>query len=134
MSKAIRIRKTQNMVRAGLLYAPENFEQANSFETDLVCNGCGAADAKFDIVPEKIYGTYIGYACYIHDWMYEEGLTIEDKKKADRVFLNNLLRIIKLKDKWYKPTFLMKIRAKEYYLSVKYLGGPAYWKGKSVPK
>lgn len=127
---AIRLEKTQSMVREGLLYAPESFKEALYYELNLVCNGCGAAGAKFDFIPDTIYFTYIGYACHIHDWMYDEGLTIEDKECADRVFLNNLYRIIKHKNAWYKPTFLMRQRALKYYLAVKHFGGDAFWAGK----
>lgn len=118
------------MARDGLIYAPETFKQANLYELELVCNGCGAADAKFDFIPDTIYFTYIGYACHIHDWMYDEGLTAEDKNKADDVFLDNLYRVIKLNDAWWKPTFLMRQRAKEYFLGVAKFGGDAFWKGK----
>jgi len=134
MSRESRLTKTQDMARAGLLEAPEAFKQANLYELKLVCNGCGAADAKIDAVPDKIYGTYVGYACFIHDWRYNEGETEEDKKVADKEFRDNLFRIIKLEDKWYKPTFLMRRRALKYYWAVKYLGDKPYWKGKSRPK
>lgn len=132
MSKAIRIKKTQNMARAGLLDAPETFKEASLYELELVCNGCGAADAKFDFIPDTIYFTYIGYACHIHDWRYDEGLTVEDKQEADEEFLDNLYLIIKLKDEWWKPTFLMRQRAKEYFLGVEKFGDDAFWKGKDV--
>jgi hypothetical protein len=64
--------------------------------------------------------------------MYAVGYEIEDKNEADRAMLNNIIRLIdRDSHKWYKPTFLQKIRAKEYYLGVKYFGGPSYWKGKN---
>ena len=63
--------------------------------------------------------------------MYHEGRTIEDKEEADRVFLNNLLRIIDRENKWYKPTGLMRCRARNYYRAVKYFGGPAFWEWKN---
>lgn len=121
---------TASLVSVGCLFAPASFKKATSYELALVCNGCGAANAKFDFIPDSIYGTYVGEACDIHDWMYDEGVTIEDKEQADRVFLNNLYRLIKMRDKWYKPTFLMRRRALKYYLGVKYFGGMAFWDGK----
>ena len=36
----------------------------------------------------------ISQACNLHDWEYYEGITWEDKLKADRNFLYNLLTII----------------------------------------
>lgn len=125
------LRKTQRFVKDKLLFAPDSFKKAPYYELELVCNGCGAAGAKFDFIPDTIYFTYIGYACHIHDWMYDEGLTIEDKDQADRVFLNNLYRIIKLNKAWWKPTFLMRRRALKYYLAVKHFGGDAFWTGKN---
>jgi len=120
-----------NLSGASVLYAPASFKVTPIGSLAEVSNGCGAAGAKFDFVPDRIYGTYIGEASHIHDWMYHEGRTIEDKDEADRVFLNNILRLIKKRaTAWYKPTFLMRIRAKNYYNSVKLFGGPAFWDNK----
>jgi len=126
----MRLKKTLKLAHEGKLYAPKSFKIASVYELRLVCNGCGAADAKFDFIPDTIYFTYIGYACHIHDWMYDEGETIEDKERADRIFLNNLYRIIKIENAWWKPTFLMRQRALKYYLAVKHFGGDAFWSGK----
>jgi len=123
--------ETLDLARINILYAPASFKFA-TWETLLeVCNGCGAAGSWFR-PPKRMYGTLIVHACHIHDWMYHEGQSIEDKEEADRVFLNNLQRIISRETKWYKPKFLMRIRAKEYYLAVKYGGGEAFWVGKNV--
>ena len=127
-----KLSKCLGLAQIGLLYAPASFLNASIKELELVCNGCGAANAKFDFVPDRIYGTYIGHACTIHDWMYNEGRSIEDKDEADRVFLNNIYRLIEIdKKKWYKPTRLQRIRAKGYYNGVKYFGGSAFFKGKN---
>jgi hypothetical protein len=126
-----KIEKAQSMEISGVLFAPTGFKLASTKKLESICNGCGAANAKFDFVPDRIYGTCITYACHIHYFMYNEGLTIEDKQEADRVFLNNLLRLIdKDKHKWYKPTKLQRIRAKEYYQAVDWFGGPAFFNGK----
>jgi len=127
-----KLNKSLELAQTGVLYAPASFLNASVKELKLVCNGCGAANAKFDFVPDRIYGTYIGHACTIHDWMYNEGRSIEDKKEADRVFLNNMYRLIERdKHKWFKPTWLQRIRAKGYYKAVEYFGGSAFWMGKS---
>ena len=126
-----KIEKSQSLAITGVLFAPTGFKLASEKLLEEICNGCGAANSKFDFVPDHIYGTCITYACHIHDFMYNDGVTIEDKEEADRVFLNNLLRLIdRDKHKWYKPTRLQRIRAKEYYLAVKYFGAVAYWAGK----
>lgn len=126
-----RVQTTQELARAGILFAPASFLAAEVTAITDVVNGCGAGNAKFDFIPDTIYGVYVGYACFIHDWMYDEGRTIEDKKEADRVFLNNLLRIVEDSSGWYRPKWLMRRRAKTYYLGVKYFGGRAFWRGKN---
>ena len=130
MTKAEELLDAQEMAQMGLLYAPASF--LNASLTDLLdtCNGCGAADSWFR-PPKRMYGTLIVQACIIHDWMYEKGRYLEDKKEADRVFLNNLNRLITLDShKWYKPTLLQRRRAEKYYLAVKHCGGEAFWSGK----
>lgn len=117
---------------AGVLYAPASMLTHNTSVLATICNGCGAANAKFDFIPDRIYGTSIAEACHIHDYMYYEGRTIEDKEEADRVFLNNMFRLIERdKHKWYKPTALQRRRALKYYEAVVYFGGSAFWAGKN---
>lgn len=123
--------RTGELAAVGIIFAPASFKLATLSTKAKICNGCGAANAKFDFVPDTIYGLYIGYACHIHDWMYHEGRTIEDKEEADRVFRNNVLRIIKRYSKWYHPEFLMRRRAQLYYKGVDWFGGPAFWEGKN---
>jgi len=124
--------KAYEFALSGVLYAPTSFLNTPMLELEKICNGCGADNAKFDFVPDSIYGTSINEACHIHDFMYSIGRTIEDKEESDRIFLNNLCRLIERdKHKWYKPTVLQRIRAKEYYIAVHYFGGSAFWSGKN---
>lgn len=127
-----KINRTKDLASTGTIFAPASFLNAPTNQLKEVCNGCGAANAKFDFVPDRIYGTDISFACIIHDWMYEQGRIIEDKEEADRVFLNNMYRLIELdKHKWYKPTRLQRIRARGYYQAVQHFGGSAFWAGKN---
>ena len=131
MSKLFDLRTARDFVGDGKLFAPQSFLNATILELCEVCNGCGAAGSWIR-PPKRMYGTNMVSAFHIHDWMYSEGITIEDKEKADRVMLNNLNRLIKIDSrKWYKPSFLQRRRALKYYLAVKYFGGPAFWDGKS---
>ena len=125
-----RILKARDLARAGTIFAPPGFINANPERLFKICNGCGAQGSKFDFVPDTIYMTPVGEACMVHDWGYHNGHSIEDKEEADRVFLNNLLRLIDYRHKWYKPKYLMRARAYLYYTMVKRFGGPAYWKDK----
>ena len=113
------------------LYCPYDYKLLSDEERKEICNGCGPQSWKHDMVPDKIWGLRITNICDIHDYMYYAGKTIEDKKEADRVFLNNLVRLIDYKTKWKWLRLLRKRRAKKYYIFVKYFGGAAFWKGKN---
>lgn len=89
------------------------------------CNGCGSG-WNTKLVPDHIYGLLISIVCCIHDRRYFYGGTEEDKIKSDKEFLNNILIIIGLCDKWYYPKILAKIRAYTYYGFVKYMGKSAF--------
>lgn len=114
------------------LYSPPSYKRLTSEERDEIVNGCGAAGAKFDFIPDNIYRLNISEACNIHDFMYHIAeATNEAKIEADRIFLNNLLRIIEFNTK--SPTLkkLRRSRAKKYYKAVKAYGGPAFWDDKN---
>ena len=112
------------------LFRPKSYRYATAAEKDLICNGCGAADAKFDFVPDTVYGLSITPACNIHDWMYHFAeATNEEKEKCDRIFLFNMLRIVNdKKGIWMK---LRRRRVWKYYKAVQMFGGPAFWEGKN---
>lgn len=124
--------KAQALAIQGIIYAPASFLLASPEELGEVCNGCGAANSWFR-PPNRIYGTDIVAACIVHDWMYEHGCTIEDKEEADRIFFNNMIRLVERdREKWYKPTHLQHRRAYKYYKMVDLFGGPAFWARKNV--
>lgn len=130
-TKRDEITETQRLAQAGILYAPAAFLNASVDELLSICNGCGSADSWFR-PPKRIYGTLVVYACIIHDFMYEKGFTIDDKDEADRVFSNNMNRLITRDEhKLYKPTYLQRRRALKYYYAVKEFGGSAFWAGKT---
>lgn len=91
---------------------------------------CGAEKARFDYVPDTVYGLSIKGACCIHDHMYEGGLTHWDKERADRIFLENMLTLIQAGTKWGWLLWLRKHRAYSYYQAVVKFGGNAFWDGK----
>jgi hypothetical protein len=112
------------------LYSPEGYKKLSKEAKEEICNGCGAGNAKFDFVPDSIYGLYIGEVCNIHDYMYHVGVTLADKEEADRVMRNNLIRLINNKGGILKT--LRRWRAGTYYVAVDKYGGPAFWEGKNV--
>jgi hypothetical protein len=93
-----------------------------------ICNGCGSAGAKFDFIPDTIYGLNITEVCNIHDYDYHVGETEEDRRAADHRFLNNLMIIINMKGGWLR--WFRRRRALKYYEAVRELGSDAFWAGK----
>lgn len=76
------------------LFAPKSYWQASDTKKAKIANGCGPDGWKTFWGVNKTFGLSIKKACNIHDWMYHFGKNEEDKDKADRVFLNNMIRII----------------------------------------
>jgi len=117
-----------------MLFAPPSYWTCTEAMRREIVSGCGPGKGwKANLVPETLWGLSVHEACDIHDWMYHLGETIEDKKEADRVFLNNMIRIIDVRTKWNWLRRLRLRRAKTYYLAVCWFGGPAFWAGKNQP-
>lgn len=126
----------------GILYAPEEYWDMEDIDKNRICNGCGPKGT-FDFVPEHIWGLRIGECCRIHDMCYHIAEpTIEAKNEADRIFLNNMLRLIDMNTEKYlinisffrikNPLLWLRRRAAYiYYEGVKRFGGPAFWAGKN---
>ncbi len=115
------------------LFAPNDYIKSSKQVRARVVNGCGTGGWKGALVPETMYGLKITAACNIHDWMYLRGQTMADKEEADRVFLNNLLRLINFGSSWGWLKALRRRRALKYYHAVRLAGGPAFWDGKNNP-
>lgn len=116
-----------------LLYAPaEYWELTPEQLKDIIGEGrCGPGKLGGKIVPDRIWGLNIKPACSIHDFMWAVGATDEDRREADRAFLNNILRLI---DAAAGPWLLVALRrhaAAKYYRAVADFGGPAFWAGKN---
>lgn len=113
------------------LFAPAAYISAPEAVRHLVTNGCGPGGWKIDLVPDTIYGLDVAPACDIHDWMYAAGQNLADKDEADRVLLNNLLRLITAAGGPAWLRWLRRRRAQKYYLAVATFGGPAFWDNKN---
>lgn len=111
------------------LYAPASFYEASQAERDAVCNGCGPGGIGGWLVPDSIWGLRVTAACRIHDWMYHVGRDIEDKRRADQTFLNNLVRLISRHGGMFVVPRL--IRASFMFWAVDRFGGPFFWMGKN---
>ncbi len=123
------------------LFAPDGYWKIPEAERVLRNTACGAGSGIGDlVVPDSVFGIRVTEVCRIHDYMYSVGETEEDRLIADRVMLNNLLRVVEeAKSKCKIPvwcTFLATIRryrAMTYYTAVRNFGGPAFWKEKNSP-
>ena len=107
--------------------------------------GCGPGGLGDYLVPDKLFGVIsVVEACKIHDYMYKVEITLEGKMRADRIFLNNMVRIVVAmttpdEDGFtVEETEIMKKRrsaclaeSRTYYTMVKWFGGPAFWDGKN---
>lgn len=93
---------------------------------DYKSNGCGSDTARFDFVPDSIFGLSIFEACRRHDFAYSRGGNRDDKKYADREFLGNMLTIINNYKRWYYPHWFARHRAMTYYDAVVRAGDSAF--------
>ena len=96
-----------------------------------ICNGMGAKDSLLaKLIPNTMYCLDVSEAGNRHDLRYHIGQTEEDKREADREFLDNLLIIINNYGGWL--AWLRRRRALKYYEAVYYKGHEAFWKGKNL--
>ena len=107
------------------LTAPLSYLNAEDDIKFTICNGCGAANAKFKFVPDSIWGLSITEACFIHDWMYEFGETSNDKLQADATFLLNMITLVERGNRFLR--LLRRLRALEYFGAVRDFGNDAFF-------
>ena len=108
------------------LFAPSEFWDLTDEEKAEVTNGCGAASAAIDFVPDTIYGLDISASCDIHDFSYNEGGLEEDKFIADLFLLINALQIIKQESSNNFTKTLRYSRAIKYFYAVDFFGDDAF--------
>ncbi len=111
-----------DLTPVGMLFAPASFRYATQKDLIAVCNGAGTEGLN---VPDSFLGLVITDAADIHDWMYHEAKTIEDKWIADFVFLLNMLIMIVWYDHnsaekfWERRKFWLRLKlACVYYVAV----------------
>ena len=123
------------------LWMPDDFALTiidNPEAVEQVCNGVGSG-LLAKVIPDTIWFMDATPSSDIHDWMYTEPEYFENdeigfayKRKADRVFLNNICRQVDATKSWRWIKYLRKSRARKYYFTLKYFGGPAFWNGKTI--
>ena len=110
------------------LVALDSYWQAAAELLATLTGGCGAESARFDLVPDTVWGLCIRPACNIHDYMYLVGKTLAEKIQADSVLLYNANLIVECTGgvlEWPR-----KRRVYKYFLAVKYKGHAAFWENK----
>lgn len=90
---------------------------------------CGSGDIMTLLVPDTVYGLKISPACYVHDICFEIAEpTDEDFFKANMMFLQNLLSIIRSRTDWGLVRHLRNYRAMTYYDAVSRFGERIFWR------
>ena len=107
------------------LFEPEGYKALTAAEKAKICNGCGSKGLGGWLVPDTVWGLNITDCCNIHDFMYSQGTTLKDKEYADRIFLNNLVRVIDSGSKLLR--WLRRRRALKMHWAVDKFGEAAFW-------
>lgn len=124
-------------IEGWMLLVPQSYIDATEEQIDEKTGGCGPGSIGDWFVPDTILGESVFLACRIHDWMYGEGTSIEDKKIADRVFLWNMTVLIQeapfTQEQESAALDLVRLRTcMTYYSAVSYGGNDAFDRGESM--
>ena len=106
-----------------MLFAPQSFISASQEDIDEKTGGCGPGKLGDALVPDRLLGESIHLACRIHDWMYGEGKTKEDKFWADLIFLVNM--VILINDGEFLDSLRLRL-VMDYYKAVSFAGGSSF--------
>jgi len=119
----------KKMTRVKLYAEPECWLFREKNPKEYKSFGCGPGGAGDKLVPDTMYGLDISEACRVHDWYYRfyPGNTEEDRKMADRVMKNNLLRIVKANTSNGFLLWLRRRRCHTYYIMVRNFGATSYF-------
>ena len=115
------------------LYAPAAYWAMSAEARAEIVNGCGPSGWKSKFIPNKILWVDVRRACDIHDFMYHLGQTDADREEADRVFLNNLLRIVEAESTNFFTRVIRRRLVLHFYGAVRDMGGPYFWADKNEP-
>lgn len=113
-----------------LFAAAECWEFKKRYPDEFATFACGPGDGLAEmLVPNTIYGLSINPCCAIHDWYYRyyPGNTEMDRQLADRVFKNNMIRLVTAQTKWWWLRRLRLRRVKTYYAMVRFAGAAAFF-------
>lgn len=95
--------------------------------------GCGPGGIGDFLVPDTVWGLSIRPACEIHDYMYADGRTWDDKRLADKVFLANMVSIVRAKTDNAVLRWLRLQRVRTYYRAVRDFGAISFHGREPLP-
>ncbi len=104
------------------MLAPEGYWNLSEAEQYEISNGCGPAKAT-SLVPDSILGISLTPACDIHDYTYTNPQSMEKRKLADDLFLENMRRLLNQDLKSPALKFFGLAGIQFYYLAVRLFGG-----------
>jgi len=113
------------------LWAPESYWNMPVEERNRRYSGCGPENALIDFVPDTVIFLSIKESCKIHDHSYSIGESEDDRLEADRVFRNNMQRIVDFHTKNAILKWLRYWRVNQNYKAVRIWGSKAFWEGKN---
>lgn len=116
------------------LFAPAEYWNLSPAARAEMTNGCGPAGWKGKYIPDHLLWVSIKAACDIHDYMYLVGKTEADREEADRVFLNNMMRIVEAKSANWFTRSLRRRLVLHYYAAVRDMGAIFFWDDKNPPE
>ena len=119
------------------LLVPWSYLKASKKEIEEKTGGCGPGGIGDWFVPDTMYGESVFLACQIHDWMYGEGETEEDRFYADMVFGWNMRVLILMSPETgeMEGESLDKfrlLRESKYFMAVRFGGEKAFADGKTM--
>lgn len=108
------------------LLAPVSYLQASRAEIEARTNGCGPEGWRGDIVADldSLAGLDISDPCRVHDWMYGEGGSDDDRLTADIMLYLNIAALVLRAGGPLAPVRMAGAAA--MYLAVR-AGGAAHW-------
>ena len=101
------------------LDAPEEYWKLTQKEREEIVNECGPGGFINKIIPDHLLGLDISDACNIHDFMFVKAKGQEERKEADKIFLNNVDKKIVQGSKTFLGRVLRKGLARIYYFTVR---------------
>mgnify|MGYP000344950273 CR=1 FL=1 len=107
------------------LYIPKTYTNSTKQKIEKVCNGCGAKGGiKF---PSSFLGVKIKTACNVHDWMFEEGVTLGDYFFSNLMFFWNLFALIWNSSNWFTISIRTPMVMSYFLATMSKRGQEAFW-------